>query len=314
MFHALSPWAFKGNLSRKQYFEGWYLKHASPQGKSLFSFIPGISLSGNDRHAFIQVIEGITNRTWYFSYPLSAFKAHRRTFQVQIADSLFSLEGCSLNLKNDEFSLNGELKYSDMNLYPRRILHPGIMGWFSYIPAMECRHDVLSLNHSLTGSLKINGDEVNFTGGKGYIEKDWGWNFPRSYSWIQCNHFGDRSASFMLAIAHIPLGLINFKGFLGFLYFDGKCIDFGTWNHWRIVKEDFSNEECPFFELRHRKERILCRVEAMEGGTLKAPLKGKMSKVIKESLISKIYLEYIDGRGTVHSFYGSPAAFEHRST
>ena len=46
------PEIFQGNLKKKNYFEGWYFKHVAQNGKHVFSFIPGISLTQNDRHAF----------------------------------------------------------------------------------------------------------------------------------------------------------------------------------------------------------------------------------------------------------------------
>ncbi|MEZ4893124.1 MAG: tocopherol cyclase family protein [Saprospiraceae bacterium] len=40
--------------------------------------------------------------------------------------------------------------------------------------------------------LTINGEELDFTGGKGYMEKDWGRSFPSAYFWMQTNHFRSR--------------------------------------------------------------------------------------------------------------------------
>ena len=54
------PWAFQGSLRRRDYFEGWYFKHVSADLTQVWSFIPGISLSKGKRHAFIQVINGMT--------------------------------------------------------------------------------------------------------------------------------------------------------------------------------------------------------------------------------------------------------------
>ncbi len=52
-------------------------------------------------------------------------------------------------------------------------------------PAMECYHGVVSMYHLLSGHLEINGDKVDFSGGKGYIEKDWGRSMPSDWIWIQ---------------------------------------------------------------------------------------------------------------------------------
>ena len=42
------------------------------------------------------------------------------------------------------------------------------MGWYAYVPTMECFHGILSMNHTLTGQLTLNKSKLNFDGGKGY--------------------------------------------------------------------------------------------------------------------------------------------------
>jgi succinate dehydrogenase/fumarate reductase flavoprotein subunit len=48
----------------------------------------------------------------------------------------------------------------------------GTMGWYAFVPAMECYHGVLSFDHLLEGGLELNGQYIDYTGGRGYIEKD----------------------------------------------------------------------------------------------------------------------------------------------
>jgi len=68
-----NPDWFQGNGKKKNYFEGWYFKIVSKDGKHTWAFIPGISYGGNQNHSFIQVINGMTGETWYFKYEPSAF-------------------------------------------------------------------------------------------------------------------------------------------------------------------------------------------------------------------------------------------------
>lgn len=51
----IHPEFFQGNKKKKNYFEGWYYKTVSQDGKYTLAFIPGISLNDLDPHAFIQV-------------------------------------------------------------------------------------------------------------------------------------------------------------------------------------------------------------------------------------------------------------------
>ena len=54
------------------------------------------------------------------------------------------------------------------------------MGWYGYLPTMECFHGILSIDHKLKGALSIDDKKISFNNGRGYIEKDWGRNFPQN--------------------------------------------------------------------------------------------------------------------------------------
>ncbi|MPN29068.1 hypothetical protein SDC9_176516 [bioreactor metagenome] len=85
-----------------------------------------------------------------------------------------------------------------------KLLNAGIMGWYRFVPFMECYHGVVSLTHNLNGKIYINNEVHNFKDGKGYIEKDWGSSMPSAWIWMQSNHFNENNSSFMLSIANIP--------------------------------------------------------------------------------------------------------------
>ena len=55
IFH---PAIFQGSLKKKNYFEGWFLKHVTSDGGTVLSIIPGIALNPTDSHAFIQIMDG----------------------------------------------------------------------------------------------------------------------------------------------------------------------------------------------------------------------------------------------------------------
>ena len=56
----------------------------------------------------------------------------------------------------------------------------------------------------------------------GYIEKDWGCSFPKTYIWCQGNNFEKSNASFMLSIANVPFKMFNFRGMICVLLIDDK--------------------------------------------------------------------------------------------
>ncbi len=77
---------------------------------------------------------------------------------------------------------------------------------------MECYHGVLSFDHSLQGKLNLNGKEMDFNGGRGHMEKDWGKNFPAVWVWLQSNHFQNQRACITASVALIPWMGATFKG------------------------------------------------------------------------------------------------------
>ncbi|MFA6856534.1 MAG: tocopherol cyclase family protein [Treponema sp.] len=311
----LNPMPFQGNLHKRKYFEGWYLKHVSKDKSCVLSFIPGISLTPEDRCCFIQVIDGISGKTWYIKYPLETFQWNSSVFSVSAGTSTFSLNECSINIDESDLKIAGNLNYSEMQFYPRTPGHPGIMGWFSFIPGLECRHDVLSMNHTVSGTLQMNGKLLDFTEGSGYIEKDWGWNFPSSYIWMQCSNFDESGTSFMMAVARVPIVPFAGKGILGFLGFlqtRGKIRTFGTWNRWAVKNCLFPGNGEGTVMLTDGHEQIDCCVKSSSAGMLKAPAKGAMSQIVKESINASVSIRVTGKDRTVFSLEGYPGGFEQR--
>ncbi|KAG0332482.1 hypothetical protein BG004_001252 [Podila humilis] len=97
---------------------------------------------------------------------------------------------------------------------PTSVLVPSIMGFTAYLPFLECIHGVASLYHPIqTGEITIHSakdDDIlsnaSYVGGIGYLEKDWGMNFPATWIWAQTNIFKSAPGSSLLfSLASIPL-------------------------------------------------------------------------------------------------------------
>jgi hypothetical protein len=171
------------------------------------------------------------------------------------------------------------------------------MGWYSYVPFMECYHGVVSMRHTFEGSLAINGTGVSFDGGKGYIEKDWGSSMPSDWIWIQSNHFReDDKASFMLSVARIPWLRGYFPGFLSFLLLDGKLYRFATYNRSFIRKLEVRDDHVEIL-IQNKKHALGVHVTRLEGGVLKAPRHGAMEREIRESIVSAVSIELRNRHG-----------------
>ena len=284
-----NPSMFQGKYKKRNYFEGWYYKLIDEKQDVIYSIIPGVAYgkTQEESHAFIQVIDGITGKTYYFYYPLEKFWYSTRDFDIRIGKNHFTEDHLSLCLSNPMISIDGELDFIHRVPYPKRWNAPGIMGPFSFVPGMECYHGVVNIHHEIRGSLWIDGEKKSFQKGYGYIEKDWGRSFPSEWIWIQSNHFTQNNVSFMFSIAPIPWFFTHFVGFLCFLKIREYMYCFSTYTGAKIKKLANQGERWHII-IEDKKYKLDIYAEQGEGGILKAPKNGEMSRKVKESINSKI--------------------------
>jgi tocopherol cyclase len=288
-----NPELFQGSLRKKHYFEGWYFKHVTLDMSNTFSFIPGVSLTENDSHAFIQIMNGNTGITDYIRYPIDEFRWNKRSLILNVGSSTFTDKGVILNIVNENLNLSGQIDFKNIIKYPKSILSPGIMGWYSFVPFMECNHGIVSVNHDLHGKISVNGNVIDFNNGKGYIEKDWGISFPEAWIWVQSNNFVDHNTSFSFSIAKIPWMGRFFIGFIAYLYLNNRFYLFSTYNR-SVVSE--INHDNDTIEINVRNHKYILRIRIIKNsfGDLRAPVSGEMSRKIKESIDSEVHLQLFD--------------------
>ncbi len=295
-----NPLLFQGIGEKKKYFEGWYFKMVSKDANAIISVIPGISLSekGDKKHAFIQIINGKTAQTYYFSFPIEAFIFSKKEFAIRIGENYFSKHELHLNLSDSDYSVKGTINMTNITPYKIGKRTPAIMGWYRFVPFMECYHGVGSLTHDLNGSLKINDNNLKFDGGKGYLEKDWGKSMPKAWIWIQSNHFSQSGNSFMLSIANIPWLGKSFTGFLGFFKLKDKVYRFATYTKAEL-KLDVINSGAIKINLKDKKRTYLIEAENNQTGMLKAPVQGAMDRRIAESIDARLKMTILNESGEV---------------
>jgi len=154
----MRPLAFHGAGNRGPFFEGWYFKNVSRDGSCCWSIIPGVYIGrdAKDSHSFIQVMNGASGESWYVDFPYDDFLANAEKFNVQIGNNEFSQDRLRIDIEREDFTAIGELAFTGTKPWPVMLLSPGIMGWFAWVPGMECYHGVVSLDHSVQGKLTIN--------------------------------------------------------------------------------------------------------------------------------------------------------------
>ena len=140
MFSVWRPEVFQGSLRKTGYFEGWYFKHVSRDETAACALIPGVSLPCDRRkaHAFVQFYDARGGTSSYVRYPLSDFRADRNTFGLEIGRNRFSMNRVQLDIDQDGESIRAELDYRTIHPWPVTWLSPGAMGWYAFVPGMEC--------------------------------------------------------------------------------------------------------------------------------------------------------------------------------
>lgn len=264
-------------------FEGWYFKHQ--KGGDMIAFIPGRAESG----AFVQMIS--TGGSRQFDVPgLSAGGGI-----IRAGSCLFSRRGCQINLPG----ISGKIAYGAFTP-----LRADIMGPFRFFP-MECRHGILSMTHTLRGSITVDGEPHDFDGGTGYIERDSGTSFPSSYLWVQCNDF-PQPCSLMASVAQIPFCGIRFTGCICAIVYGVREYRLATYHGARIHAAEAGH-------ICLSQGKLLLEIDmkpSQSGHALRAPLRGRMSGTIRESANACLRVRLWEGGRPVLNQHSDHAAYE----
>ncbi|HET59495.1 MAG TPA: hypothetical protein ENN32_03910 [Chloroflexi bacterium] len=293
MQSVLHPERFHGYVLTPPFFEGWYIKLVTADPSEAYAFIPGISITkdGEGSHAFVQVLNGSSGEVQVVDYDVDEFYWNRRAFDVHIGGNHLSLEGINLDLSTDNGSIRGNVRFGKMIPWPVMFHSPGAMGPFGWLPFMECNHGVLGLDHALEGVLRFGDHVADFTGGRGYIEKDWGGAFPKRWIWMQANHFSQAGTSLVASVAVVPMMGFAFEGLIAGLYHQGRLHAFTTYNGAKVTRQQIG-ENGVELQFERASERLWVKGTRQSGGILKAPTLAGMDRRIVESLDAKILVKF----------------------
>lgn len=283
------PERYHGHRRKPPFFEGWYYKLVDPTGQNRLAVIPGVFLSDDPEHhhAFVQVLDGTTGDATYHRYPATEFEAARDAFDVRIGPNRFSSSGFTLDIADGERAIAGTLELIDPIPWPVTVTSPGIMGPYGWVPMMECNHGVLSFDHGLAGGLRLDGTSVDFTGGRGYVEKDWGKSFPAGYVWMQSNHFKSSGTSFVASIAIIPWLFSAFPGFIIGLWHSGTLHRFATYTKAKTDHLEITDDHVEW-QISDRTEVLEITARRAQGGLLYGPTREQMGDRVGETMLSEI--------------------------
>lgn len=306
----LHPAWYHGHDKRPPFFEGWYFKLIDASRRHRYAIIPGIFKSdvSERHHAFVQVLNGTTGRAVYHRFPAEAFRAAEDRFEICVGPNRFTGESISLQLDSPEQTLHGEVHFEGLTPWPVTLISPGIMGWYSWVPSMECYHGVLSLDHALRGAFTVDGQTIDWSRGQGYNEKDWGSSFPSAWIWLQSNHFardpglGAPRTSLTASVAIIPWRRSSFRGMIVGLWHGGRLYRFATYTGARIEQLSLDDEQVTWI-VRGRMAiggptyQLEMRATRAQGGLIRGPSTSDMGVRVPETLSASVEVRLARLRG-----------------
>lgn len=259
------------------YFCGWYFRCQSET--QTLAVIPSVHFTGKSKSCAIQLITDTQSFHVPFPYPDFQKQGH----QITISGNRFGKEGISLNIQGPDFHAIGSVRFGSFT--PIRY---DIMGPFRYVPFMQCKHSVISMRHSVNGTLSINGTPYVFQDAIGYIEGDRGYSFPSKYLWTQCSF---QDGALMLSVADIPFCGIHFTGVIGVVLLGGKECRLATYLGAKAVKITAD-------EIVVHQSRFILTVKPLNqvGHSLRAPVSGAMIRTIHEHPCCQVYYRF-EGNG-----------------
>ncbi len=238
---------------------------------------------------------------------------------MRIGPNYFSHSELALNLDGPR-RIAGVVRFSGVTQWPVSLASPGIMGWYSYVPFMECLHGVLGFDVAIDGMLLADDSPVDFQGGRGYIEKDWGQAFPRAWIWMQSNHFGRPHVCLTASVARIPWLKSAFRGFIAGLWIDGALYRFATHTGATIERLEVNTHQVLWTVCGPQARGVSrgpLRLEIVagrgneEGELLHAPDRSAMLQRVLESLTATVAVRLTDVTGrTIFEGEGKYAGLE----
>jgi len=274
------------------FFCGWYYRCQSDT--QTLAIIPSIHKSKGEAYCNIQIITD----SGAFHAPLPYSDLHKDRHALRFEKNRFGEDGIFLDIQAPELQASGSLRFGAFTP-----IDYDIMGPFRYLPFLQCRHSVFSMQHTMDGALSVNGTCFSFTNAKGYLEGDRGRSFPKAYAWTQC-FFPD--GSLMLSVADVPISGLHITGIIGIVLLDGKEYRLATYLGAKAAK--IQNGEVV---IQQGKWSFTAKRLDEPGHPLQAPIGGAMRRTIYEHPSCRAYYRFKEDGSTLLELEVGNAAFEY---
>ena len=276
-------------IDSKHGFCGWYYRVVSDE------YSVSLIAASHNSTGSLQLITD--DGKWEVGFDDVSTLVDARVPRAILGNGIFSENGVVFNYNDSGIRLAGKLVFFD----PTPIAYD-IMGPFKYVPFMECRHSIVSMRHFVSGRITAGGKRYDFQNADGYIEGDRGRSFPKRYVWTQAFFNG---GSLMLSVAYVPLGPLAIPGAIAVVAANGREYRLATYLGARV---DSITDDTVV--IRQGSLVLTARLLEKNGSLLKAPVQGKMDRMIRESVRCRARYSLVDSNRVITAFETENAAFE----
>lgn len=303
------PETFQGRGLYAHAFNSWYYKLVDATGRHVWAIVPGIRMDRDPDRAccFLQFIDGVTGRTVRQEFPIHQFWASRERFDIVCSHSRFSLTDLQLDIEQPALQLTGSLHFSAVQGWSPRPWSPGTLGPLALIPVPGAYHAVTGMAPRITGNLWCDGEQIDFTGGRGYMEHDWGTAFPPVRAWTQCNHFPADGAALTATITDVPAAGRLVHTFLVVFLCEGEFHTWTSWNGARLLRFRRDDHHLEFSVLRRHLLLEVWSGGRSSVGQVAVPRDGRSARMLTQELTATCQV-----RLTQFSQSGDRILFEER--
>ncbi len=261
------------NKKNSDYFEGWYFRFTDESGVN-YAVIFAITKCTEDPHCFVQIFNQYDESCKYVRYPVSKFNYDSLTDTVHINNNMLS---DNILVIDEEIKIN--LSISNQ-LYLNANKNESAMSYLKNFP-LECFQEVIFLDSTFTGS--IDSGSRKEISGKAYMEKTYGYSFPKKWIWIQSS-YGSKS-TFTFSTGAVPFKFLTITGFFLILKTASMSYRFSTTNNSKIKIYNGN----PFMVMITKgKFKVLIETKVNNTTKLVGPTSnGLMTMTVMESLDSE---------------------------
>lgn len=266
------PTHLRGNFQQGNYFEGWFQKIYSAEHNASFIIIYGYATQNSiESFGFIQLLlpDG-EPRFLYFHKNEVSCDPTRHVFKM--GRQILSTEAICIQCNDINIQLNL------LGNKPIRTLKNS-MGYTYFVPGLPCYHAVLNPSHQVSGTIQAGQHHYSLDRATGYLEKNWGNSFPKSYFWMHAVDPLNPKISMLFSRAEIKWMGYNFIRHVGYFNNDGSALDLRLFKDFQL-RTAAAEQNQRLLRLGTKEVQLEVGIKHGKKVMFKGPANGNLSRTI----------------------------------